>query len=242
MLQQKQFYTLSHFKIDPPVQVDALNLNQQIDAEAAKIKKFACIQIQRLQLGEAGRNQFFKQFLYMELMTNKPLNATNKTVKLPLHLWKFMTKIELMVALFGTGIFTMLLALFYRFGKNQERIDNSFKCIDDKFKNLDDRFKTIDDKFKNIDDKFKNIDDRFDRIEARLVKIELSINSLDSRIHSLEGRILTIENKLNRMDERFNSMDTRVAVIETRLTDIGTNVSHLMWHNQSLPHKEAQEE
>ncbi len=93
---------------------------------------------------------------------------------------------EVTSILLSSGVFLGILALFYRFGRNQERTDNNFRVIMDK------------------------------------------INAMDNRLSSVEKDI--------------QQLNTRTAVIESKIADISTNVSHLMWHNQSLPPKEAGEQ
>lgn len=97
-----------------------------------------------------------------------------------------MTTFEIITALLSSGVFLALLGLFYRFGRNQESIDRSFKAINEK------------------------------------------LYSIDTRLSNVEKDI--------------QQLTTRVAVIESRLNDISVNVSHLMWHHQALPQKDANEQ
>lgn len=79
---------------------------------------------------------------------------------------------------------------------------------------MESKFKSMDDRFTKIDDRFIKFDDRFDKIDQRF----------------------------NSIDRDLGRLTTRVAVMESKLTDISNNVSHLMWHNQSLPQKDVQEQ
>ncbi len=104
-----------------------------------------------------------------------------------------MTTFEIFMSIATTGIFSSLLGLFYRFGRNQERIDNSFKAIDNSFKSIDER-------------------------------------------------LLSIDTRLSNVEREVQILNTRIAVIESKQSDISTNITHLMWHHQTLPQKEVREE
>lgn len=104
-----------------------------------------------------------------------------------------MTTFEIIMSIATSGIFSALLALFYRFGRNQERIDNSFKSIEEKLVSMD----------------------------TRLSNVEREIQGLNTRVAVIESRMTGLEIRAN---------------------DISTNVTHLMWHHQALPQKEAKEE
>lgn len=58
----------------------------------------------------------------------------------------------------------------------------------------------------------------------------------------LDKKFDKIDERFTKIDEKINSIETRLVVVETRMTDISNNVSHLMWHNQSLPQKEVEEQ
>ena len=104
-----------------------------------------------------------------------------------------MTTLEIIIAIAGTGIFSGVMAIFYRSGRNQERVDNGFK---------------------SMDDKFKTVNERLDKIDSKIDNVEKDLQQLN----------------------------TRMAVVESRLNDISINVSHLMWHSQAIPQKDAQEQ
>ena len=65
---------------------------------------------------------------------------------------------------------------------------------------------------------------------------------LDKRFDAIDKRFEKNDERFNGIDKELSQLNTRVAVIESKLSDISTNVTHLMWHHQSLPQKEAKEE
>lgn len=83
-------------------------------------------------------------------------------------------------------------------------------------------YSRLDKKFTQIDDKFKEVSETINRNEAKFSA------RLDMKIDPIEKDLIQI--------------NTRIAVIESRLSDIGSNLSHLMWHQQALPQKEAEEQ
>lgn len=106
-----------------------------------------------------------------------------------------MTTFEIFIAIATTGIFSSLLALFYRFGRNQERTDNSFKSINDRFESIEKKISEID--------------------------VRKEVQQINTRIAVIESRMTSLESRIN---------------------DISANVTHLMWHLQTLPQKEVREE
>lgn len=72
---------------------------------------------------------------------------------------------------------------------------------------------------------YSRIDKRFDEIKSEMKEMRSEF---------------TNETKLIRND--ISGLNTKVAVIESKLSDISTNVTHLMWHHQTLPQKEVREE
>lgn len=65
---------------------------------------------------------------------------------------------------------------------------------------------------------------------------------LEGKISNLEQRINQVEQRINQLDQKMIAFDVRMAVMESKISDVGTNVNHMMWHNQSLYHREAKEE
>ena len=80
-----------------------------------------------------------------------------------------------------------------------------------------------------------DMDNQFEKIEKRFEKIEKRFEKIEERFEKIDGRFSNIEREIQ-------VINTRIAVMESRLNDISTNVTHLMWHHQALPHKEVKEE
>ena len=89
-----------------------------------------------------------------------------------------MTIFETIMALVASGIFTALLALFYRFGRNQERIDNSFTALDNKFKAIDDKLSAMDTRLSNVEKDIQQLNTRMAVVESRLNDISNNVNHL----------------------------------------------------------------
>lgn len=85
-----------------------------------------------------------------------------------------MNTFEIIMALLASGIFSALLALFYRFGRNQESIDRSFKAIDEKFKAVNDRLNKLDSMEKDI----QQLNTRMAVVESRLNDISTNVTHL----------------------------------------------------------------
>lgn len=64
---------------------------------------------------------------------------------------------------------------------------------------------------------------------------------LNNQIENQDKKLEKLDERFNKFDERLHAVETRVAIIETKLTDVSNNISHLMWHHQALPSKEAEE-
>lgn len=60
--------------------------------------------------------------------------------------------------------------------------------------------------------------------------------------HFLNSHMERQDKKIDGIEKDLQQLNTKVAVIESKITDISSNVSHLMWHHQSLPQKEAEEQ
>lgn len=48
--------------------------------------------------------------------------------------------------------------------------------------------------------------------------------------------------RLDLIEKNLSQVNNKIAVIEIRLSDISTNVTYLMWHNQTIPPKEQVKE
>lgn len=79
-------------------------------------------------------------------------------------------------------------------------------------------------------------------INNHMEKQDKKFEKLDERFNKIDERFSKLDERFSKIDERFNSLETRIAIIETRLTDIANNVSHLMWHHQTLSSKDAEEQ
>jgi|GEM_PF-5565055 len=76
-----------------------------------------------------------------------------------------------------------------------------------------------------------------------ILLIVLPLGSLSAWIYSrLDKRFDKIDNRFEKIEKELSQLNTRVAVIESKQSDISTNVTHLMWHHQTLPQKEVREE
>ena len=102
-------------------------------------------------------------------------------------------------------------------------------------KKMDTRFDKIDKRFEKVDERFEKVDERFEKIEGKIETIIKDLNSLNTKV-------VVLENKIEVIAKDLNSLNTRTAVLESKMSDINTNVTHLLWHSQAHPHKEAQEE
>lgn len=60
--------------------------------------------------------------------------------------------------------------------------------------------------------------------------------------HNLNTKIEKLEDKVDGIDKDLQQVNTKIAVMESKTNDISVNVSHLMWHSQAIPPKDAQEE
>lgn len=60
--------------------------------------------------------------------------------------------------------------------------------------------------------------------------------------HFLNSHMERQDKKIDGIEKDLQLLNTKVAVIESKITDISSNVSYLMWHHQSLPQKEAEEQ
>lgn len=90
--------------------------------------------------------------------------------------------------------------------------------------------------YSRIDKRFEEIcfrtDKRFDEFSSRM----------DKKFEENKNDIKEIKDDLKDIRADLVILNTRVAIIESKLSDISTNVTYLMWHNQTLPQKEAKEE
>lgn len=72
----------------------------------------------------------------------------------------------------------------------------------------------------------------YSRIDKRFDEMKLEINKIKTESAT----------DIKEIRSDLGILNTRIAVIESKLSDISTNVTHLMWHHQSLPQKDAREE
>lgn len=86
-----------------------------------------------------------------------------------------MKTFEIIMIIISSGIFTSLLCLFYRFGRNQERQDHSFKIIDDKIQKLDDKIQKLDSKLEYIEKDLNQINTRLTVLESRVSICQLML-------------------------------------------------------------------
>ncbi|CAF24175.1 hypothetical protein [Candidatus Protochlamydia amoebophila] len=106
-----------------------------------------------------------------------------------------MSTFEVISVLLSSGVFIGILALFYRFGRNQERIDNSFKAIDEKLKAVDERFNKMDERFDKVDSRLNRIDERFNSLETRMAIVETRIGDIARYVSYLIWHSQTVSPK-----------------------------------------------
>ena len=78
-------------------------------------------------------------------------------------------------------------------------------------------------------------------VNSHLERQDQKIEKLDQKIEKLDQKIEKLDQKLNNFEKDIQQLSTKVAVIESKLVDINSNVSHLMWHHQALPQREAEQ-
>ncbi|WP_042282345.1 hypothetical protein [Candidatus Protochlamydia sp. R18] len=96
-----------------------------------------------------------------------------------------MPMFEIISFLLSSSILIGTLALFYRFGRNQECIDNSFKAIDEKLKAVDERFNKMDERFDKVDSRLNRIDERFNSLETRMAIVETRLGDIATNVSRL---------------------------------------------------------
>lgn len=111
-----------------------------------------------------------------------------------------MATLEILIALFGSGFLSAFLALFYRFGRNQERVDNSFRSIEDRLKSFEDRLKSVEDRIKSIEDRFKSFEDRLKSVEDKIISLNEKVNKIQCTVSDLDRRLYAVETVLHMKD------------------------------------------
>ncbi|KIC71111.1 hypothetical protein [Candidatus Protochlamydia amoebophila] len=89
-----------------------------------------------------------------------------------------MPMFEIISFLLSSSVLIGTLALFYRFGRNQECIDNNFKAIDEKLKAVDECFNKMDELFDKVDSRLNRIDERFNPLETRMAIVETRLGDI----------------------------------------------------------------
>ena len=97
-----------------------------------------------------------------------------------------MRTFEVIMIIISSGIFTSLLALFYRFGKNQERQDGFFKSIDERFNRVDERFHEMQSKIDEMQHSITDIDKRLYGIETVLHMKDCCVLKQDQNLRKAE--------------------------------------------------------
>lgn len=60
--------------------------------------------------------------------------------------------------------------------------------------------------------------------------------------HFINNHMEKQETKVDNIQKDLQHINTKIAVMESKIADISSNVNHLMWHHQSIPSREAEEQ
>ena len=148
---------------------------------------------------------------------------------------------------------TILIAIIGAFYSNlNKKIEKNSVKIDAFHSDLLKRIETVNsDLQKKIDAFHSDLLKRMETVNSDLLKrIETVSSDLQKKIEVVNSDLLKkidvvnsdLLKKIDSLDKNVQNMTTRMAVFESKLTDISTNVTHLMWHNQTYPFKELKEE
>lgn len=58
----------------------------------------------------------------------------------------------------------------------------------------------------------------------------------------LENKISNLDQRIDQLQNKITAFDIRMSVMESEISHVSTNINHMMWHNQTLYHRDSKEE
>jgi outer membrane murein-binding lipoprotein Lpp len=132
-----------------------------------------------------------------------------------------MKTFEIIIILISSGIFSALLALFYRFGRNQERQGIYFKSMDKAVTDLNTKIDKVDSKIDINEAKFNaNLDAKIDKLGSDLnTKIEKVVFDLNTKI---DKAVIDLNTKIDINEAKFN---TKIDKLDNKIDKIASDLS-----------------
>jgi hypothetical protein len=156
-----------------------------------------------------------------------------------------MEKIDIILWVLGVG-FSFMLIMWNNLNKSQEkfeiRLENSLKSFEGKIESRLVSFEgKIEARIVSFEGKIEARIVSFEgKIEARIVSFEDKIESrLGSFENKTDSKFNSLELKVGNIEKEIQQINTKLAVQESQIRAIDSNVTHLLWHNQTLPIKDT---